>query len=30
LIVPADHNVPKNLEAIEEVERILLLNLREG
>ncbi len=30
LIVPSDHNVPEDLEAIEEVERILLLNLRGG
>jgi len=30
LIVPSDHDVPKDPQAIEEVERILLLNLREG
>jgi pimeloyl-ACP methyl ester carboxylesterase len=28
LIVPSDHGVPRNPEAIEEVKRILLLNLR--
>ncbi|MCH7224824.1 esterase/lipase family protein [Haloferula sp. A504] len=30
LIVPSDHNVPKCPEAIQEVKRILLLNLREN
>jgi hypothetical protein len=30
LIVPSEHDVPKHPEAIREVERILLLNLKEG